>query len=86
MGVCAVGTVRSLTYLELVPSREQLELKCGTYSHAASSRQCTAGKEWIRFFFAKPYRQACVWRREKDSEARTRRSLHAANNRDASFR
>jgi hypothetical protein len=30
MGVCAVGTVRSLTYLELVPSREQLELECGT--------------------------------------------------------
>jgi hypothetical protein len=30
MGVGAVGTVRSLTYLELVPSREQLELKCGT--------------------------------------------------------
>jgi hypothetical protein len=83
MGVCAVGTVRSLTYLELVPSREQLELKCGTYSHAASSLD---SKEWIRFFFEKPYRRAFTWRREKDSEARTRRSLHAANNRDASFR
>ena len=83
MGVCAVGTVRSLTYLELVPSREQLELKNRTLLRRV---QCTAGKEWIRFFFEKPYRREFVWRREKDSEARTRRSLHAANNRDASFR